>query len=208
LIGLTGAHRVGKTTLAREFAKQEGYTFIETSASRSMLAAGFDPARDYTLVQRLDAQRAVLEGLVAAYRAAPARFITDRTPIDSAAYLLADVTRENAGPMLQGEIMEYVSDCIEATNRYFAVLVLVQPGIRLVGEAGKAPAEPAYQDHIHNLIGGLSTDERLTVRNFRVPRRYLELQTRIKAVRQTVDRALDRMAAEVEVHVAGGASVQ
>jgi adenosyl cobinamide kinase/adenosyl cobinamide phosphate guanylyltransferase len=204
MLALAGAHRVGKSTLADKFSKESGIHFVKTSTSKIMLDAGFDPALDYALKDRMKIQWAVLEGLHKAYGDAPVKFITDRSPLDAAAYLLADVQRQNTSRELEQEILRYLEACFEVANRHFAMIVVVQPGIVLVDEPGKAPANPAYVEHIHQLITGLVNDERLKVRNFWMPRNHLDLDMRVKALKFAVNRTVERSGVELETHRLNG----
>ena len=95
-LGLCGAHRVGKSTLAETFCADTGMLFLRTSVSSVFMHLGLDPAQDYPFSMRLSIQKAVLANLVETYRSAGTRaFVTDRTPLDLIAYLLADVQRQN-----------------------------------------------------------------------------------------------------------------
>ncbi|MNV85840.1 hypothetical protein D3C71_1798230 [compost metagenome] len=121
-------------------------------------------------------------------------FISDRSPIDLASYLLADVTRQTlAGqPEVAKAVNYYVKRCIESANRFFATIVLVQPGIALVEEEGKAPACPAYMEHLNALQLGLLTDSRLESRNYSIRRGYLDLDVRIQCLENCLRAAQDK----------------
>lgn len=195
MIGLVGAHRVGKTTLAREFAKEQRIAFLQTNTSAIFKAVGMDPKVDYPLSTRIALQHVILEGLVKQYEMAAQKarlWITDRTPLDTAAYMLADVTRENcAGEGLSDTVVSYVEECIKVTNRFFGVLVLVQPGIEPVEEEGKAPAVPAYQEHFNHLAFGLLMDERLNQRHFFIKRHITDLEERKASLFNAVSASVD-----------------
>lgn len=207
MLTLAGAHRVGKSTLAEKFSEETGLVFVKTSTSKIMLDAGFDPAKDYPLDERIKIQWAILDGLSKAYVNAPVKFITDRSPLDAAAYLLADVQRENASLEVQEEILKYIDACFEVANRHFAMVLVIAPGIKLIDEPGKAPASPAYVEHIHCIISGLSSDPRLKVKNFYLPRSYLDLDLRVKAVKQAVNRTVEKSGVELEAHLSNGGVV-
>lgn len=207
MIGITGSHRTGKTSLALAFSEKAKVPFIETSTSKLMLAHGFDPSKDYPIEERLEIQHRILVGLEDAYQSHSPLFVTDRTPLDAAAYMLADVQRQNVPDDLHHDIVEYVESCIEVTNRHFAVLMVVQPGIPLKPEPGKAPASPAYIEHIHQLITGLVADERIKARHFYIPRRILDMETRVRALRQAINRTVEHAGVELEAFVLNGGKV-
>jgi hypothetical protein len=199
IIGLLGAHRTGKTTLAAEFCrKNPPFRFAPTSVSKMMTERGFDPAKDYPIVERLAIQNIILDGLDRFYSSHERDTVFDRTPLDAAAYMLADVRRENVETVLQKEITDYVARAIDITNRRFAMVLFVPPVLKLVHEEGKAPAEPAYVEHISQIISGLKSDERMKVRWFSMPRGYVDLDIRVKAMQNAATRTLSNYLAETE----------
>ena len=111
----------------------------------------------------------------------PGQFISDRTPLDMAAYTLADIQGTTAVDTIP--FTRYLDDCIARTNRFFSTLVIVSPGIPLVAEPGKAALHEAYIEHIHTLIVGLCHDPRVTASVYCIPRDVLSLEDRLKQVR-------------------------
>jgi AAA domain len=208
ILGICGAHRTGKTTLASEFAKRNGkFTFAATSVSKMMLAAGMDPARDYGIEQRIEMQQVILTELDKHYASFGPMTVFDRTPLDAAAYLLADVQRENVDPSLHPGIVSYVERAIEITNRRFSLLLFVPPALPLVEEAGKAPATPAYVEHISQIINGLRNDERMKVKHLMLRRQDTQLDIRVAALENSVMRLLQRTAVEAEEMLLNGIAV-
>lgn len=188
MIGLSGANGTGKSTLAREFAEHAEIPFVATSASEVFKHMGFDPKAEYPLHLRLLIQEALLMTFERQYIQAAADseiFVTDRTPIDLASYLLADVQRSGVvdEPELAKQITQYVDKCFKATSRFFSTIVLVQPGIQtdLIRE-GKAPSCPAYQEHLNAIQLGLLCDERNLSRRYVIPREVTSLDARVQAV--------------------------
>lgn len=64
MLGLSGAHRTGKTTLAQAFAKEQDINFLQTSATAVFKAAGLNPAGHLTIEQRIAVQEAMLLSLI------------------------------------------------------------------------------------------------------------------------------------------------
>jgi hypothetical protein len=119
-------------------------------------------------------------------------WISDRTPIDMAAYLLADVQRESCiEPSINEAVMKYVADCIEMTNLYFGTLVLVQPGIPLVEAEGKAPAVSSYQEHLNAIMFGLMMDARVVARPQYIARATIDMEQRLLGLHASVTRTID-----------------
>jgi AAA domain len=199
IIGLTGAHRTGKTTLGSEFAKRnKQFKFAATSVTAIMQSRGFDPALDYPMVERIEIQNIILGELDAFYSRFDNNTVFDRTPLDAAAYLLADVQRQNVEREFHGPITEYVSRAIEITNRRFAMLLFVPPVLKMEDTPGKAPSAPAYVEHISQLIAGLRSDERMKVKYFSLPRSYLDLDLRVRAMENATGRLVRNFMAEGE----------
>lgn len=194
MIGLLGSHRTGKTTLAQAFAREFNIPFVRTSGSEVFAMLGKDPKVEYPIAERIAIQEAILHAFERQYAEATKRYevwISDRTPIDLASYMLADIQRSTlvGSSGVATMVTDYVKRCLEATNRSFSTVVLVQPGIPLVEEEGKAPCCPAFIDHINALQAGLLLDQRLMVGHYMIPRRYINLQDRINAVAKAVEHA-------------------
>ena len=181
--GLCGAHRTGKTTLAQHFADRHGLPFVRTSTSRVFAEQGLDPAQVLNFEQRLWIQEKVLSAAEQDWRKAT-RFVTDRTPIDFMAYTLADI--QGHTDVDHAALEHYMTRCFAACAGFFAHLVVVQPGIPLVAEAGKAALTPAYIAHLHSLVLGLCHDSRQTCRVSVLPRSVLDLETRLNSLARLI----------------------
>ena len=191
MYGLCGAHRTGKTTLAREYAKRVGIQFVQTGASQVFRDMGLNPADDHPLSVRLDVQQRILSHHEGVWGSEKLEFITDRTPIDFMAYTLADVRQADLTPELDERLQKYMKDCINATNRFFSVLIVVQPGIKVVEEAGKASLAKSHIDHISNLVLGLTVDERNQSKHYYIPKSMTDLSKRLENLELAFKRATD-----------------
>ncbi|MGE8141800.1 hypothetical protein ACQKOE_07480 [Novosphingobium sp. NPDC080210] len=174
-IGFCGAHRSGKTTLAKIVAEEYGLNFVDSPASKIVKDFEFDMARD----NRLDfhngslgdsnntgvsMQWAIYLSLINAIDNntwGGKSFVSDRTPLDVAAYMLADATAYAGEEWSQGEAMRMVQRAILDTERMFDMVLLVPPGIQFMVEDGKPPLNEAYQEHHHMLCRGMLFDEDL-----------------------------------------------
>lgn len=192
-VALCGAHRVGKSTLAREYAKKHGWKFAETSVSAIFRELGHDPAESFDFRTRLTIQEQILIRLNKFYRDTQGNsVITDRSPIDMLAYTMAEAIGEAVSPADQKRFKAYANSCFEVTNKWFSSILVVQPGITLVYEEGKAALNEAYIEHLNSLIIGLCNDERLNVPHFYIPRSRTDMQERIKSVDVANQRGLER----------------
>ncbi len=197
MIGLSGAHRTGKTTLAKALALKCGVKFVETSASSVFAELGLDPAKTYDFSTRLTVQEAILDRFDKIYGENVVHdCICDRTPLDLLGYTLAEAIGNVVTPEDQARLNKYVERCFDVANKRFSTFIIVQPGIPLIEEEGKAALNSAYIEHLNSLILGLSVDERLKATHFYLPRRLTDLQDRIAAVENAVALTLRRYMSE------------
>lgn len=191
---LTGAHRTGKSTLAQAFSEKTGTPFVRTGASQVFQEMGLDPKVDYPMEVRLEIQKRILEAFDRQCRQqSSGLFITDRTPLDFAAYTLADCQRSNVPDSLHKTVEKYVDDCIDVANRNFSVMVIVQPGIPLVEDPTKAPANIPYVEHISHLIMGMLVSERIRADHFYIPRYMTNLDDRVSCVEAAIARTHEKL---------------
>lgn len=156
MIGIAGSHRTGKTTLARTFAETSGLYFLESKVSDTFRRLGYDPRKDYPFEDRLFLQYQILYDMERQYTEAPtAYFITDRTPIDVYAYLLADVQRTTLSPVQEGDLERFWKETCRITSSHLDLVMVIQPGIDLIECEGKAPATEGYVEHLNAVIIGL-----------------------------------------------------
>ncbi len=179
-IGLCGSHRTGKTTLAEEISLRSGLPFVRTGTSDVFRECGMDPSKPMDFDKRLWIQHKILDAAERIWDAEQVQFITDRTPLDMAAYTLADVQGCTAVDFLGLE--KYLGRCFDSVNRFFGMLVLIQPGIPLVHEEGKAALNEAYLEHLNVLILGLCNDERVKSGFLCLPRAIKGLEERVAAI--------------------------
>jgi len=200
MIGLSGAHRTGKSALARAFAKKHKLTFVETSASAVFQEMGLDPSVTYDFSTRLTIQEEILKRFDKLY-ASHTRSdmsITDRTPLDMLAYTMAEAIGDTVLEEDQKRFEKYIQSCFDVLNKRFSTLIVIQPGIQIVAEEGKAALNNAYIEHLNSLILGLSVDERVKAAHFYIPRHMKGMEDRIAAVEFAASRTAHRMAVELE----------
>lgn len=182
MIALAGAHRAGKTTLAKAFADLADWTHVPSRMGEVFKRMGLKVGQPMHPNLRLEVQEAGLDLWVEDITAAAMPWIADRSPLDYAAYVLADLGN---APEIDGpRAMAYVERCFEEANRYCGVIALVQPGIPYVEEEGKPPALPLGQEHFNAVVWGLMCDTRLEAMHARLPRHMTDLEMRVKALIQ------------------------
>lgn len=118
-IGISGIHRTGKTTLARELAEQLGLPFIPVDASGYFKELGLDPKDDMSCPDLMLVQTNILEGSREKWGVTTG-FVSDRTPIDFAAYTVIN------GRSCEGTYL-YKWECVQKLNNYFDLVVIIIP---------------------------------------------------------------------------------
>ena len=181
-IGLCGAHRTGKTTLAIALSKKLNMPFVEIGTSKLFSDRKLDPAKPMDFKTRLYIQRVILNHAESIWFEMDESFICDRTPIDMAAYTLAEAQGDTLDKELEWELADYLRDCQEVTERFFGYLFLIPPAIPLVDEVGKASLSQGYIEHIHRLCVGFFHDSDALQAGCRLGRSVTDLDKRVKLV--------------------------
>ncbi len=179
-LGLCGAHRTGKTTLAKAIAANLDIPFVQTTTSQVFADLGLDPAAPMDFATRLFVQNHVLDAAEQIWQNAAHPFISDRTPIDMIAYTLGDIQGKTKVDF--EALDQYIDRCFAITNQYFQNLAIIQPGIPLIYERGKAALNAAYIEHINVLVIGLCGDSRLHAKVFCNPREAIDLDMRVENI--------------------------
>jgi hypothetical protein len=137
-IGFCGAHRTGKSTLARIIAEQLGIHFLVTSVSQAPIwkETQTSPSDIVVFSERLKIQFGLLDYLRGQYEKAEKAFVADRTPLDLLGYLFASVDH-TCSDLWSNATRSYVNEVIDLAQKHFDKIFLVQPGIPVVPEVGK-----------------------------------------------------------------------
>ncbi len=96
--------------------------------------------------RRLWIQHKILDAAEKLWYAEQRQFITDRTPLDMAAYTLADI--QGAAEVDFSELEKYLERCFKTTNELFKILVLIQPGIPLLTDYLQVAHRPQAIGHL------------------------------------------------------------
>lgn len=165
IVGLCGAHRVGKTSLCEKVAElDDSYYFYKMGVSSMLRYFHYDPSKIQTMSidEILDAQTLVFEYIKNRYEAYAnchdKVYIFDRTPLDALTYMQSAISGRLFYDSDSSELMnildKYYNDCYELTMKCCDVLILIQPGVKPVSDPTKALADPMFQDHINTLLLG------------------------------------------------------
>ena len=152
--GFAGAHRTGKTTLAKQVAEDMGYHFHDASVSKIMRAHGINAVGDIPLGERIAAQEFLLDKFLENLKSAPRPMITDRTPLDMIGYMLGEVTMHNTDIELGKRINAYAIKCLEATVNHFDTVIIVRPLKLYVVDPKSPPPNAAFQALVQFIIEG------------------------------------------------------
>ncbi|MEA5488622.1 MULTISPECIES: AAA family ATPase [Pseudanabaena] len=182
-LGLCGAHRTGKTTLAIAISSHLNIPFVRTTTSQVFAQLGLDPAEPMDFQTRLFVQNHVLDAAEQVWQNSATPFVSDRTPIDMIAYTLGDIQGKTEVDF--DLLSQYIDRCFASTNQFFQNLAIIQPGIPLVYEEGKAALNAAYIEHINVLVIGLCNDSRLKTNVFCNARDAISIDLRINNILRT-----------------------
>ena len=156
MFGIMGAHRTGKTTLAKALSRKNGIYYFQCSTTEMMAQGGFNPVGILSPEERIEAQEWLLLRYLELAADVPRPFITDRTPLDMAAYTLAEVSMHNTSGELGERIDRYVKGCLMAAAGMFDTLMVARPLPSYDAQPDKPPPNPAFQAHIQILIEGMA----------------------------------------------------
>lgn len=133
-IALCGAHRVGKSTLAQEFAKQHKIRYLDMQTSDVTRRLGFNVAKPLNAQDRKNLQAALLHHYTELYRT-PGSWVADRSVFDLILYSFMEY------PELVDWVDQFAKDCCNIAH-YLTHLVYVPATIPVVYQEGKANSSP------------------------------------------------------------------
>lgn len=162
LIGITGTHGTGKTTLAKEMAVRCEWVLVKTDVSGVFLKHDEDPRKWMPLAKRIEVQNDILDTLVEQWREArklpeDSITVTDRTPYCFIAFMLAEISGYDALPEEENRlVVDYVQRCENAALEFFDLIVYLPMAIPFVPAVGKVQAVngQAYREHYDRLLQG------------------------------------------------------
>ena len=123
-IGITGAHKSGKTTLAKAVAKKWNITFVETSLSDVLRAYGVTPNEELPFAKRLEVQQGMIGHLINIMSDAGDNFIADRTFMDIAAMTLSFMPH-NVSSIESETVRLIIDQCYRAQEAFFDKAIIV-----------------------------------------------------------------------------------
>ena len=133
-IALCGAHRSGKSTLAKDFAEKHGIQYLDMGTSGVAKRLGIDVSGPVSDKDRRHLQSSLLHHYAQLSRTSGS-WIADRSVFDLVIYSLLEY------PSGVTWASQYAKDC-EHLAEYLTHLVYVPPSIPIVGDEGKASTNP------------------------------------------------------------------
>lgn len=159
MLALAGAHRSGKTTLARALAAAAKVEFLETKVSGVFANLGIDPKADLPFDQRLFVQNEILRSLEVQYALRKGSvFIADRSPLDVLGYTMAEIRRDTLDDAGRERVYDHVRYATKIIKDNLHGIALVRPLPNQVTGPGKAQACPLYMDHVYVCIQTMASN--------------------------------------------------
>ncbi len=184
-LALTGAHRTGKTTLAKFISDKNEIPFIQTSLTTLANHMGVKIGLDMPFDQRRSFQEEALAQFARQYEAESKNgmFVTDRCPLDLIAYVVTAWHPAFADAEMTAWATDYVTRCIALFNQYFLHAIIVQPAaIPYVEEAQKAENIDFYREALNTTIIGTAWGDTVDPVVSILPRGIVDFTERAKWV--------------------------
>lgn len=185
-IGFVGPHRSGKTTLARLLAEEMEVDLVESAVSDIAKKMKFDMGAKNSIGRRMEFQEKVLVDFLNTQTEREGDFVSDRTPIDAAAYLMADVQATVGTPAQHEEILEYCDAAMRMLSKTYDVVIFVPAAIPVETAEGKPPMNSAYQEHHGMICAGMLCDDQVEVYWDSIPRECTDLEERMECIRAII----------------------
>lgn len=201
-IGVSGGHRVGKTSLCKRLADELGIEFVQGSATPIFQKFGRMPADALPFAERLEIQFELLNDYERRL-SGKSNFITDRNPIDYIAYTLAELNNAVATEQVKlGELRlsEYISKCYEVSNTCLDMGLLVQPGIPLMNDDTKGVCSLMMIEKLNLLMASSVCDYRSMVPFFIIDREVIDMGGRIDVSMGAIQDFFGESALKVSIH--------
>lgn len=181
-LGMTGAHRTGKSTLAFDLSCNKGcYPFVKTSVSDADVwkVTGIRPDDVLSFAERVMVQIELLHHMKdVVWKNAHGVF--DRTFIDLIGYLFVNMDNTCTN-LLKHQVEDFVQECVDATNHYFDAIIYVPPAIAVRSEEFKQNktflSDPYIQAVDNHIVAML---RRLTIPVIEIPKEMTSQSSRME----------------------------
>lgn len=196
-IAFVGAHRTGKTTLAREVSKVTGIPFAETSTTAVMRELGLNPVANMPFMDRLHLQEILLKHHIEWIKTLPRPVILDRSPFDMVAYTVAELGMHH-DLEVDERVMNYMAAAMNVVKRHYGMVLAVRPLTTYEVDPTKPPPSMSYQTHIQFIIeGGMSLLQEM-VQTHVIPEN--DLEERVEIAKGYIDGWFEEMKGRTTSH--------
>lgn len=156
MLALTGAHRSGKTTLAKSVAEKLGVEYLDMQVTSVFDELGISPKDDMDFATRLKVQERILDHMQAKYLVRLGRpFIADRSPYDVIMYTMADVRRDSIPVALRDAVASHIGRAYRITDECLKGVLKINPIYGQPETLGKAQSCPFYTNHVDMLLNSI-----------------------------------------------------
>jgi hypothetical protein len=189
MIGLIGAHRVGKSYLVKELSRGPFHE-LDVSISKWQKELGYDSSNmNYSWSTRQDIQLGLLRKFAEVLRDShrqiiraikdTTKVITERTPLDLIGYAYLNAPANPSESDMKW-LYAYATQCILLTNEYYDQVILIQPGIEFVHDPKSASEDSVEILNAH--YQSVLMDSRLEPKKFIMDRTVTDIRDRVTYV--------------------------
>jgi len=179
-VALMGAHRTGKTTLAKAYADSKGCDFVSCSVSPAYVQLNIPMGTQVNFLTRMAIQDTALnlyQNSLNTQLTTGREFISDRCFLDLVAYTLADYPN-TATPDEATWLADYTEKCLRLNEEYFHSVALIRPGIPLSEDVTSWSGDKGVIDKVDACM--LWVAELAGDSVFSIPKEALDLTKRLK----------------------------
>lgn len=155
---MSGASSAGKSTLAREIAQRTTLPYFAFPTTELVAELGLSPVGEHDLETRLIIQTHLLDRFWELSQAHARPFITDRSPLDYAGYMLAECAMHNTSLELGQRVNDYVTRALEIADKSFLGIFVLGALPLYAVDPKRPPPNVAYHRHFESLLIGLAAD--------------------------------------------------
>ena len=128
-------------------------------------------------------------------------FVTDRTPLDMLGYAMIDFNSDTRLSEIEYKLYEkYRQRCLDSVADHFDAIILIQPGIETKeGEKSRASLDKALVETMNAILRGLLMEDGIDLYRGIIPRKTLDLKTRVKVIVKTQEAVAKSYAGDLDI---------
>ncbi|CAM3472632.1 hypothetical protein [Parendozoicomonas haliclonae] len=142
MIGLCGANKNDKITLAKQISQKEDFLLISIDEEKILTSLGMKLGENYSFSERLGFYQSLLSHAEKEWSDTNGNnFITDFTPLDIAARLMVETANTPLSAMEQATLYEFRESCEYQTEDSFTATLYVEPTETMMGKIAEKPGD-------------------------------------------------------------------